>query len=592
MKKIAFLLLCWMWSTNESSGQAISTASEDAVELQNFPKEEVFIHRNNPLLFSGEYLYYKLYSYNPSNLKLSKLSKVGYVELIDRDKQPVFRHKVHLENGTGSGDFFVPTTLPSGNYKLVGYTSWMTNEKRKPFYTEDVVIINPYRGNQQKYISPENGKINDDSLSTQNSTFQPEPQEYTSKNLALNTDADTYQKRSPVTLTLSSQINEKAFGNYSISVRRKDPLENMFSGIFSSEKGIYDEENTFSGSSDSIYLPELRGEILSGRIEANNGQDDNLEGRKISVSIPGENYLVKVAGTDAGGNFLFNLDKRFTGQTALLEVLGENEKIFNIFIDPKPGIDYSKLNFQKIPLVPNAEEMILERSVYNQIENGYYNVKPDTVLQKEAVKPFFGNHIETYDLDEYTRFNTMKETFIEIVKFAKIITNSQGENEFRIRGNRSAELYDTPPLLVVDGAILQDQDAIINFGAKKVKSIGIIRDRYYYGPEIFNGVVHIETVEGDFLPQLNNNSVLKKELLPYQPEKAYFQQNYGLGASEKERIPDYRTQLLWEPQLLFDSEKKTIQFYTSDVTGNFEISLEGFTHAGKPVSIKRTFSVE
>jgi hypothetical protein len=35
-----------------------------------------------------------------------------------------------------------------------------------------------------------------------------------------------------------------------------------------------------------------------------------------------------------------------------------------------------------------------------------------------------------------------------------------------------------------------------------------------------------------------------------------------------------------------------IQFYTSDVSGKFEITLEGFSASGKPVFIKETIEVK
>lgn len=590
MKKITLLLLLVSISAVDLSySQVISERAENADQLRKIPQEEIFLHLNNPLLFVGEYLYYKLYCFNPAGDELSTISKVGYVELVGSDEQIIFRHKVRLENGTGTGDFFIPTGIPSGNYKLVGYTSWTTNKQEKPFYSEDLVIINPYRGNREGITSLENNKNRIDSLFHED--LEAEQTQKNSNLLKLGTDAQVYEKRALVELSLSGENIEDISGNYSLSVRRKDPLEKVFRNIIPSEDNLVKNVGNMRDR-DSIYLPELRGEILSGRIVPTAGENMDLEGHRVTVSIPGENFIVKVSETDEEGAFHFNLDKEFQGETALLEVLGTNEEEFRILPDSRPSIDYSALEFHQIPLAPEMEELILKRSVYNQIENGYYSVKPDTILENRAEKPFFGDRIETYDLDKYTRFNTMKETFVEIIRFARILSNSQGENEFRIRGYHAADLFDSPPLLIVDGAVLQDQNKIIQYNPKKVKSIGIIRDRYFYGPAIFNGIINIETIDGDFLPQLNDSSIKKLELLPYQAKKGYFRQDYSESLSEKETIPDYRLQLLWEPYLQLDSDEKTITFFTSDVAGKFEISLEGFTFEGQPVSIRKEFVVK
>ncbi|MBT8303482.1 MAG: hypothetical protein KJP09_03350, partial [Bacteroidia bacterium] len=77
-----------------------------------------------------------------------------------------------------------------------------------------------------------------------------------------------------------------------------------------------------------------------------------------------------------------------------------------------------------------------------------------------------------------------------------------------------------------------------------------------------------------------------------QQDKDYFYQDYDLQSKSADRIPDYRTQLLWEPNISLTGERLRIRFFTSDVRGTFEVSLEGFDKDGKPVSIKKYFKVE
>jgi len=66
----------------------------------------------------------------------------------------------------------------------------------------------------------------------------------------------------------------------------------------------------------------------------------------------------------------------------------------------------------------------------------------------------------------------------------------------------------------------------------------------------------------------------------------------GITEIESSRIPDYRQQLLWMPEFNFYGNEQEITFYTSDNKGVYEISFEGFTSQGKPVSIKEIITVE
>jgi len=105
---------------------ALKTESE-VTNFESLPTESVFIHFNSSVLLVGEYLYYKLYCLNTDKDQFSSLSKLGYVEMISQTGEVVFKHKIVLKDGLGYGDFFIPTTVNSGSFKLIGYTNWMRN---------------------------------------------------------------------------------------------------------------------------------------------------------------------------------------------------------------------------------------------------------------------------------------------------------------------------------------------------------------------------------------------------------------------------------------------------------------------------------
>src|SRR5690606_37366922 len=128
LKKVTIILFAFVYSTmmlDYCYGQVPLKSLSEAKGFNNIPQETVFVHFNASFLFAGEYLYYKVYCMDKSTRNLSGISKIAYVELLGEGGTRVFAQKIRLEKGEGEGDFFIPVTVPSGNYKLVAYTQWM-----------------------------------------------------------------------------------------------------------------------------------------------------------------------------------------------------------------------------------------------------------------------------------------------------------------------------------------------------------------------------------------------------------------------------------------------------------------------------------
>ena len=59
------------------------------------------------------------------------------------------------------------------------------------------------------------------------------------------------------------------------------------------------------------------------------------------------------------------------------------------------------------------------------------------------------------------------------------------------------------------------------------------------------------------------------------------------------RLPDFRHTLYWNPEVKVETGKSVeLSFYTSDLKGNFEVSIEGLNSEGKMVSGKSYFEVK
>ncbi|HSH20132.1 MAG TPA: hypothetical protein VLA03_06750, partial [Draconibacterium sp.] len=69
-------------------------------------------------------------------------------------------------------------------------------------------------------------------------------------------------------------------------------------------------------------------------------------------------------------------------------------------------------------------------------------------------------------------------------------------------------------------------------------------------------------------------------------------QNSVSFGEEQKRIPDLRSLLHWQSNLIIDTENPgTVSFYTGDIKGEFVISLVGLTNTGEFIQLEKTINV-
>lgn len=144
---------------------------------------------------------------------------------------------------------------------------------------------------------------------------------------------------------------------------------------------------------------------------------------------------------------------------------------------------------------------------------------------------------------------------------------------------------------MVDGLMIQDNSELFNYNTNNIYKISIISKPYIYGSMSFSGIISIITKSYDYQTKASGDFIKKTEISRPVKNKKYHSPKYD-GSHNLERIPDYRYQLLWLPELAVANEPANVSFYTSDVKGTFEVILEGFTENGKPVSLRDYIEVQ
>tara|TARA_R110002050_G_scaffold56512_1_gene126952 strand:+ start:37843 stop:39588 length:1746 start_codon:yes stop_codon:yes gene_type:complete len=581
MNKINYILIFLFLLAINSFGQGL-----DQTIVKTIGKEKMFLHFSTPVLLAGETLFYKAYCLERNN-ELSSISRIAFIELINEKLEVVVRQKIKLKNGHGYGDIFISTDVPSGNYKLLAYTQWMKNWGINVFFQSDISIINPFRSDQNTVLlSSENHSLTD-TVDIINSDSKNNYGNISA--MQININKKKFLKRDKVLLQLNAKNPELINGYFSILVHKK----NDFNIPTNNTPAQFSNSEVASHSRNIFFIPEMRGELICGRISSTRPQTV-VNQKKVVLSIPGDNTFLEMASTDENGKFCFNLSENHSRTEVLLQVLGSKKDDYSIELFQENNIDYSSLTFGKFIINPKMKESILKRSIHNQIENAYYGIKPDTIKVQEKQLPFYGINGTIYELNDYTRFPSFKETLVEIIN--NVWVSKKGEDHYSLVVEGINQVYNTgayQPLVIVDGIVIQNLNSLMSYNANKIKSITVIREKYIVGSHIFEGVLDIVTFDNDYAKNVSIIDADKIILNTIVPTKKYFKQAYNKVTSQNSKhIPDYRYQLLWEPELNFSSSTQTLEFYTSDVSGNFEINIVGFTKSGKPIEITETFVVE
>jgi hypothetical protein len=105
-------------------------------------QEKIYLHTDKNFYQTGEIIWFKAYAVDAFFNKPLDLSKVVYVEVLDKSNHPLLQAKIKMDSAEGNGSLYVPVNLNSGNYQLRAYTSWMRNFDEDFFFRKTITVIN------------------------------------------------------------------------------------------------------------------------------------------------------------------------------------------------------------------------------------------------------------------------------------------------------------------------------------------------------------------------------------------------------------------------------------------------------------------
>jgi TonB-dependent SusC/RagA subfamily outer membrane receptor len=111
------------------------------------PVEKVYLHLDKPYYAAGDDIWFKGYVTSGSQNKLTTISGILNVELIDWHDSIKQSVKLALKGGVAAGDFALPDTLHQGGYRIRAYTNYMRNAGSEYFFDKAISIINNISSN-------------------------------------------------------------------------------------------------------------------------------------------------------------------------------------------------------------------------------------------------------------------------------------------------------------------------------------------------------------------------------------------------------------------------------------------------------------
>jgi hypothetical protein len=340
-------------------------------------------------------------------------------------------------------------------------------------------------------------------------------------------------------------------------------------------------ENVFNeDATQPNYLPEAEGHQVTGRVIDSKSKLP-VANISVSLSIPGAQFQLQNAISDATGILRFNL-KKIYGANEVILTGNQYPVTYQLdIVDPFSSVE-SPIAIPEWEFPEHWKEQLLHRSIAIQAENIYsstqkeqfsQNQDPDTVF-------FYGHPYKRYFLDDFTRFLTMQEVIQEYITEVRL-KKIGDRNKIELLNLPYKSFFDNEPLILLDGVPVSNTDKIIAFDPLKIKAVDVVPNKYFRGANAEDGVVSFHTFSGDLAGFPLDSSSLLVSYEGLQLQREFYSPLYENIDQQESRIPDFRNLLFWSPKLKTKDDGKTIfSFYTSDLPGTYTIVVNAITSAG------------
>ena len=537
--------------------------------------ERVYLSTDRDVYVAGDLLWYSAFCLDAGRGTPSSVSDVAYVEL-HGDGLLAATGKVALRRGRGAGRLQLPATLPTGNYRLVAYTSQNTAEKGYD-----------YTGLASKTISVFNVFSNERVTGGVEVVSDEEYAEMTNTVMPGSDRASLAVSWSDGRLTLTNPLGEGV--SLSVSVYHDDGIrspENPTIADFTAACAQVGPRTLDPG-----VIPEYEGEIIRGHVTGLDPETvKTLAGLYAFLSTSSDLDDVYSSAIDDSGRVAFFTGNIYGEKECICEIEGLDPAV-DCFIElESPFVNASVAAVQPLQMAASLRNALQERSFRMQVERRFL---ADTLYELLPVRDnglFEADEI-VYPLDDYTRFTTMEEVFIEFIPEIRARKRSDGSRDIQvlIENKTQPSFSQDKTLMLLDGVPVFNQQKIMEYDPLLVESIHIYPRTHFVGTRVYEGVVRFQTYKQN-LPAFRFDKNVR--VVDWQGV-SWPMAVTGESLSDKPEYPDYRQTVYWHPLLELESgQNLTVPCKLPDYKGRFRVVVEGLSADGRPLRAETSFTTE
>ena len=490
--------------------------------------ERTYVCTDRHSYVAGEDVFCSVFCFDGGSGSLSDFSSVAYVELISPEGSAV-RVKMALQDGRGAGRLRLPSTLPTGNYRLIAYTALNRNEEDMDYFRGSRVIsvYNTLSASRQDSVVPDG----DAATAAVEGTGRP------------------YGAAAPAGLVMEQRGDSLFLRNsgtecldFCLSLSISDALPDP------EGPGLADFLEACSGdratlrTDAKLSIPEYEGEIVSIRVPA------MYSGVTAVLSGPGLRNDIYSSTVDSTGLVSFYTGNIYGDRDLVFELNSRdvNDDFSLEVLSPFASPELDRDGVPELHLNGSVAEDLKRRSVAMQISRHFGIDEYMDSLQLRPDLLFKGGAMTVYEMDDYTRFPTMRETIVEYVREVHI-RRQDGEPVLKIVPGKSFESYSSMlggnALVLVDGVPVSEHGRVLDLNPALLRRICIYPYDVSTGSCIYSGVVNFISFRGDMAGLQFPGRV---RILDF--HGVTFPVTVG-AAKEDSLSPDYRYTRIWQPLL-------------------------------------------
>ena len=541
-------------------------------------RERIHVQTDKKVYLAGEQIRMKLLTVDAEHLPL-RLSTVAYTELVD-DSVGHIQTIVALTSGIGESQMQLPADMPSGFYRLIAYTQLMRNEGAAIFFETVVGVINPF---QQDYYPQ--------FVEAETSNTPIAQQQNPSGSITLQTNKPVYTTREHGELFIAGLPEN--MHTLSVTIAGEDLIDLHSDGETATIHGkrfSLVDKSTESSPDNRKYLPEFEGHILTGRIVDNQtGQLVSEPNLKTGLTFPGEGLHYFPGQPTESGEIRF-ITAGIAGTENIATIVYDSDDKYRVDIVSPFVSHFTPKAMPALSIDTSRYQQLLARSVAMQASHYFSDNSSAKRVVGESIykiKP-----TNSYLLDEYTRFPTMREVFIEFISNARFERQYDKWALSVVVNTDINSYYGAKSLVLLDGVHISNHEFILNYNPALIKQINIYTKRCNFGGELFDGIVELFSYPEHMQDVDFGKSI---QIIPYKLPQIFDPSpvpDYTNEANRNNWMPDTRHTLLWEPAVRTAGQTTLrIPFDTSDLKGAYQVTVEGVTFDGAFVNTTTAFSV-